>query len=190
MVEVIQLHVREYEHDRSPGAIGASGAIGGALGGLLMGLFAMLHAAAAGLGVAHPLRLIAAVAYGGDALVSGSAPLAGLTIHLAISIVLGMLFAFVARSATDLRTSMFLGAVFGAAVWLVMTLAILPIVDPVLRDHARTMPVLWFVGHLIFGLSVGVSPLFRRTSARKLVRKPSASSTTSRSTERRAPASS
>ncbi len=141
----------------SRGYAAGGGVVAGLIGGIVLAI----------------ILAIVQVAYGGDIWVAlkgastpflheraaqpgfdGPAVALGLVIHFAISIVWGVLFALIAfglsRGATVLA-----GAVWGVVVWLVMYYVVLPAVG--LAQVARSQPIVnAVVGHVIFGLAVGL----------------------------------
>lgn len=126
------------------------GLIGGAIGGVLMGAFAMIVMAITGDGFFHPLELIGSIWWG--AATTGAAVIVvGLLTHLAVSLVLGLLYAYLFPFAKV--DPLVQGVVYAAVVWFVAQIVVLPQVASYVSDG---FPVWQFVlAHLVFGLSLG-----------------------------------
>ena len=85
-----------------------AGALAGLIAGIVMTIVSMIVAATTGAGASMPLRGIAAALYGVDALVGGRGILlVGLMIHLAVSVVAGLVFAGIVG---NVRTGVSFGA--------------------------------------------------------------------------------
>ncbi len=142
------------------------GAVAGIVAGLVFALFEILVAVATQSAPAFfvPLRLVGTMLLGPDAftpsfsLVSPGA--AGLTVHLALSLVYGAMFgALVALSPSrtlDSQTGLAIaGTLFGLALWLANFYVIAPAIFP---DYANPAPLVQFVAHTaFFGTALGVA---------------------------------
>ena len=152
--------------------VASSGALAGLAGGLAMAFYLMLYSEFWGAGIGLPLRLIAATFFGVDALIGGAGVvLVGLVLHLAVAVVLGILYALIPRPTTTTFHSLLGGIGFGVAVLIVSTFLVLPAADPVLRARVSLTPMAWFLSHAIYGALMGalVMPLRRRFGAAPLV---------------------
>lgn len=161
-----------YEHEHyipeprmSWGAIAVWGAAGGLLGGVAMMLLMMVAAAARGHSLFQPLYLIAATFHPSWASLSGVAALpilAGIVAYLVIAVILGAVFAlvwrFIVPQPLTAAATVIAGMIWGVAVYIVMSFAVLPVVDePLARAVlAPTLLVWWLLGHLIFGAITGL----------------------------------
>lgn len=142
------------------GRILGGGALGGVIGGIVMAMFAMGVAAMKHLGYLMPLKLIAATLFGTEALRGGAGVLlVGLMIHMVASVAWGIIFAAVFRKELSPSNGIPIGAGFGIFVWAVMTFVVLPLVNPIMRESVSMMPGGWFIGHVLFGMGVGLAPL-------------------------------
>ncbi len=141
----------------------ATGAVAGVLGAVAFALCAMVESAAAGQGFWGPIKLLAARGFGWNAF-PGSAGvlLLGVVFHLFIGAVLGMAFGALTRKVTSWGASLAAGLAFGVVVWALMTWLVLPTLDAPLSAWARSVPVLWFLDHLVFGLVLGLAPSLRK----------------------------
>jgi hypothetical protein len=144
--------------------IGA-GVVAGIIGGMLMAMIMMMATAAGGMGLFAPLRLIAAMFYGKDAMTAGGPLLVGLMVHMMNSMVFGVLFAWIVGRRLAAFPALMAGVTFGVAIWAVMTFGGLPMLNPMMRERVAMMPVAWFVAHLAFGMGVGSAPALRRRFA-------------------------
>jgi uncharacterized membrane protein YagU involved in acid resistance len=87
----------------------------------------MAYSSATGAGATMPLKELGALVYGVEALVAGSmAMLAGASIQLGFSIVLGMLFALFISRRTSIIATLFAGIMVGIVIWVAMELVVLP----------------------------------------------------------------
>ena len=81
------------------------------------------------------------------------AVIAGLMGHMMNSVILGLLFAFViAPRFKSLIGQVVVGMMYGAVVYAVMALVVVPFVDPVM---ANLNAVVFFLGHLMWGVALG-----------------------------------
>ena len=146
----------------------AAGTADGILSAILMMGFMMAYSSATGAGVTMPLKALGALVYGVEALVAGSmAMLAGAGIQLGFSIVLGILFALFTSRRTSIVAALFAGIVVGIVIWVAMELVVLPYMNPAMAARIALMPMAYFVAHLLYGIGLGLTPLFIRTFSRK-----------------------
>ena len=146
----------------------AAGIVAGALGGILMIGCMMIYASVTDAGATMPLKALGAVVYGVEALVAGpTAMLVGALIQLALSIVIGILFALCMSRETSTVAAMFAGVVVGIALWAAMDLFILPRANPTMAARIALMPLGYFVAHVAFGIGLAMSPAFMRMFARE-----------------------
>lgn len=154
------------------------GAVAGIVAGLVMAMAAMIYAWSMGAGFWLPVRNIAAMWYGVDALVLGpEAPIVGVLTHMVNSAVFGIVFAFLIRSRPTTGIAFGGGLLFGVVIWALMTYFGLPAVNEVMYERTANMnPVWWFVLHLIFGGMLFVTPPFMQalSTSRTAERHPSA----------------
>ena len=146
----------------------AAGVADGILSAILMMGFMMAYSSATGAGVTMPLKALGALVYGVEALVTGSmAMMAGAGIQLGFSIVLGILFALCMSRRTSIVAALFAGLAIGIVIWVAMELVVLPYMNPTMAARIALMPMAYFVAHLLFGIGLGLTPLFIRTFSRK-----------------------
>ncbi len=121
-----------------------------------------------GSGVTMPLKVLGAFVYGVEALVAGSiAMLAGAGILLGFSIVLGILFALFTSRRTSIVAALFVGIAVGIVIWAAMDLLVLPSMNPTMAARVALMPVAYFVAYLLYGIGLGMTPIFVRMFSRK-----------------------
>jgi uncharacterized membrane protein YagU involved in acid resistance len=146
----------------------AAGIADGILSAILMMGFMMVYSSVTGAGVTMPLKALAALVYGVEALVAGSvAMLAGAGIQLGFSIVLGILFALFTSRRTSIVAALFAGIAVGIVIWVAMELIVLPYLNPTMAARIAPMPLAYFVAHLLYGIGLGMTPVFIRTFSRK-----------------------
>ena len=146
----------------------AAGIAAGALGGILMIGCMMIYASVTDAGATMPLKALGALVYGVEALVAGpTAMLVGVLIQLAISIVIGILFALCMSRETSTVAALFAGIVVGIALWAAMDLFVLPQANPTMAARIALMPLGYFVAHVAFGVGLAMSPAFMRMFARE-----------------------
>jgi hypothetical protein len=144
----------------------SAGIAAGTAGGLLMGLWAMAHAALEGFGVLFPLQLIAATFDGPAALVGGlGAAAAGLCLHLLVSVAVGVLFAAIVDRDATFGVALVGGTALALTALMVLTFAVVPLVNPTMQPRIGATPGSWFVQHLIFGVGLALAPALRRRLA-------------------------
>ncbi len=82
-----------------------------------------------------------------------AAVMVGLMGHMMNSVILGLIFAFViAPRFKSLIGQIVAGMMYGAVVYALMALAVVPLVDPVM---ANLNAVAFFLGHLMWGVALG-----------------------------------
>lgn len=146
----------------------AGGIAAGILGAILMMGFMMTYSSVAGAGATMPLKALGALVYGVEALVAGSmAMLTGAGIQLGFSIVLGIFFALFTSRRTSLAASLFAGIVVGIVIWVAMELLVLPFMNPTMAARIALMPLAYFIAHLLYGIGLGMTPIFIRTFSGK-----------------------
>lgn len=157
------------------------GVIGGMAGGLGMAMWMMIKAATAGQGFWTPLSLcMASFVYRGwaknmmDEMMmmqqqgkvmqpgfEGIHGLVGIVLHMAVSMMFGVIFAAVLSAGLGQRFgaagTVVAGLVCGVVIWLVMEYAVLPAINSLMANNIKDMVGTWvfFVAHLMFGLILG-----------------------------------
>lgn len=146
-----------------------AGALAGLLGGVAMALFATTYAAIAGIGATSPVTALTATVSRTDALPGASVVVVGCAIHLFVSIVFGVIFAYVTPKEVPLAPALAIGAFAGVTILVMMTWIVLPVVNPAARAHLMwgsapgTIPVAAaFVMHVVYGAGLGLAPSLRR----------------------------
>lgn len=141
-----------------PGNGVRAGLFAGLVGGLVLAVFRIATAVAAGGDAWQPLELAAAPLLGERALSPGfdlTALVLGLIIHFAIAAAWGATFGFFFHGLAA-RGTVIAGALFGIAVWFMMTYVALPLAN--LTEVAAGVPLRdALVGHVLFGLGVGIA---------------------------------
>jgi len=146
----------------------AAGIADGILSAILMMGFMMAYSSVTGAGVTMPLKTLGALVYGVEALVVGSmAMLAGAGIQLGFSIVLGILFALFTSRRTSIVAALFAGMVVGIVIWVAMELVVLPYTNPTMAARIALMPLAYLIAHLLYGIGLGLTPIFLRAFSRK-----------------------
>jgi hypothetical protein len=147
------------------------GAVAGLTSGLAMALWGMLTSIYHGVGLLSFFEMIGATFMGANAAEGGLGQAAyGFLIHAATSAGLGILFtAFLPQSATR-GFAAAAGLGFGMAALLAMTFVVTPIVNPVLRHTVEALPKSWLIQHALFGLTLGLVPLYWRSYSDEGVR--------------------
>ena len=145
-----------------------AGIAAGMLSAILMMGFMMTYSSVTGAGVTMPLKALGALVYGVEALVVGStAMLAGAGIQLGFSIVLGILFALFTSRRTSIVAALFAGMAVGILIWVAMELLVLPSMNPTMAARMALMPLAYFIAHLLYGIGLGMTPVFVRSFSRK-----------------------
>ena len=141
----------------------AGGIVAGILAAILMMGWMAACSSAIGEGLTMPLRAMGALVYGIEALVAGTPAIAvGLAIQLGFSIALGIVFGLLLSRRTSLVLALLLGILVGIVIWLAMDLYVLPFMDPTMAARIALMPMAYFVAHVLFGIGLGMTPLFIR----------------------------
>jgi uncharacterized membrane protein YagU involved in acid resistance len=149
-----------------------AGAIAGMLGGVMMAMFTMLATATyLHMGFFTPLYVIASPLAGPQSMMTamhggtfyfalGPAVL-GLVVHMMWSALWGIIFGLIA-SGLHLRgaAAVIGGMVYGVLVMLVMSFIVAPIVGAPNFFQLLGWPT-WTIGHVLFGMVVGLWPVLR-----------------------------
>ena len=166
--DAANLHASGFVYRASVGARFAAGIAAGILGAVLMLGFMMTYSSVTGVGVTVPLKALGALVYGVEALVAGSmAMLAGAGIQLGFSIVLGILFALCMSRRTSIIAALFAGLAIGIVIWVAMDLFVLPSMNPTMAARMALMPLAYFIAHVLYGIGLGMTPVFVRRFSRK-----------------------
>lgn len=148
---------RTYSAGRRAGA----GIFAGAIAGIVMALVAMVRAQVLGLGFWLPMKLVAALFWGVEALIGGSGVIiVGIVIHLVVAGFAGMLFGLVLGNRLTTSGALVLGVIYGMAIWAFNTWAVLPVLNQVMLDRQMIAPGWWFIYHLIYGALLLLMPGF------------------------------
>jgi hypothetical protein len=149
----------------------AAGSIAGILAAILMMGSLMAYSGTIEAGVWMPLKTLAGLVYGVEALVAGSvAIITGAGIQLGFSVALGILFGLATMGRTSMILALFAGVSIGIAIWVAMELYVLPFLDPIMAARIALMPIAYFVAHVLFGVGLGITPLLVRALSRRRVR--------------------
>ena len=125
---------------------------------IVMGMIQMIYEAVAGLGFWSPVVLIAATVMRSLQQVGAHVPVAampvilGLMGHMINSMILGMIFAMIARGGQSRISLTMLGMVYGIIVFAVMWFLIVPLIDPIMKELNA---VAFVVAHLMWGAVLG-----------------------------------
>lgn len=140
-------------------AVLACGSATGLLAGTIMGMVTMIHAGTVGLDPFGPIRQVAAAWYGIDALIGGEGIIGvGVLTHLAVSMVLGVVYAALGPRRGGPLVGLVSGLAFGTAVWAVFSWVLLPLADPIMHERVRLFPSAWYLLHLMFGAMLSPAP--------------------------------
>lgn len=144
-----------------PDIVGLGGAIAGLIGGLAMAIVGAIISASLGGDIWLEAKQIAAVVYGPAAAAqpgfAAGPVLVGTLLHLIVSTALGALFSIVTRRifhlTSEFGTLLMAGLIYGMLIWLVSYFAVLPLINPLLRE---TYAPGFIVQHLVYGAVTGL----------------------------------
>jgi hypothetical protein len=155
-------------HDIGVGDTVVAGTLAGLVGGACFALLAMGSAIMGGGDILSPFRLTGAAFIGSGALESGvGVGVYGFLVHIAASVVWGILFAAILPRDASVGAALVAGLVYGLIVMLVMTYLVLPVVNPVMREAVvGTTP--FVMEHLIYGASLAIVPMLRQRFAARM----------------------
>ncbi len=150
--------------------------LAGLAASLVMGMFEMLYEAVAGAGFWSPVTLIAATILRnlqGIATPVSLQPvpvLLGLMGHMMNSVILGVVFALLIAPRLRARNALLTaGVVYGAAIFVVMWFAIVPLVDPVML---KLNGLAFGIAHVMWGAVLGAALAWQEHGASELHRAP------------------
>jgi hypothetical protein len=132
----------------------------GLIASIVMGMIEMVYEAVAGGGFWSPVVYIAGTVLRDLQTVAVPVPflavpvVVGLMGHMMNSVILGVVFSvLIATRLRGVGETAFAGAVYALAVFFVMWLAVLPLVDPVML---RLNPVVFAIAHIMWGAALGL----------------------------------
>jgi hypothetical protein len=133
--------------------------LAGLAASLVMGMFEMLYEAVAGAGLWSPVVFIAATVLRSLQGIATPVPfqpvpvLLGLMGHMMNSVILGVVFALLIAPRLGTRNALLIGGVvYGAAIFVLMWFAVVPLVDPVML---KLNGPAFAVAHVMWGAVVG-----------------------------------
>jgi hypothetical protein len=136
-----------------------AGVIGGALGGIAMTAVAVLYGFSSGRGVWLPVNLIGAtivreLQIAPPEQLSAFNPIAlivGLTLHMALSIGLGFVFALLLPTFPG--SPLLWAIIIGPLLWALASILILPLLNPVMAQNVDRLS--FFVAHVVYSIVLG-----------------------------------
>jgi hypothetical protein len=157
-------------HVPRPGGVFSAGCRAGLFSGSISLILGCILSAAMGMGVDTPLRLVAGVRYGVNALILGpSALITGAVLYFTACCLLGIVFAGFVKGSSTRRSAFWTGLVYGFAIWAMTTYALLPAIDPVMSARVALTPGVWLLQCLIFGGLLYQTPVLRRRAAQRVL---------------------
>lgn len=148
-----------------------AGVITGVFAGSMMMVFMVLYSGGIGAAYWLPPKLIDAMSDGVVALVGGpGVVVAGLAIHLIVSVVWATLFALLMDRRWSALTAMAHGILYSFAVWAIMTYLVMPWANPTMNPRIHAMMGMWICAHVIFGACLAIAPPLRRALFGQTVR--------------------
>ncbi len=146
--------------------IGIAGLVAGLVGASLMGVFLIIVTWWRDLGALSTFGAMSALFQKeGPVPTGGWAILLGMAVHGAFSVALGVLYAALVKPTTRPLPSVIGGMLLAVGVGVLMTAALLLVVDPTLRALALRFPTGWLGAHIAFGLCLGLVTQTRQTVA-------------------------
>lgn len=132
------------------------GVVAGVVAGVVMAAYLVLAAVLQELEPFTALTPMGATFRGADAAAGGAgALLFGVSLHLAVSALFGLIFALALPRDFTPGSSAFLGIGFAFVVMGFMTSLVVPPVNPVLEDSFHDLGGSWVIAHALFGLTTG-----------------------------------
>ena len=130
------------------------GAVGGLIGGMVMAMVAMLYTLVAQGDLLAPLKQMGATFFRSDSGSAGSL-IAGLMLHMMMSVALGIIFALIVRGrATGFGQLIVAGMIFIAVEWAIARFVVLPIVDqPLVATFGASGGI---IAHAMYGAVLGL----------------------------------
>lgn len=121
--------MRGTRHYEDTGTWIRHGAVGGLIGGMVMAMVAMLYTLVAQGDLLAPLKQMGATFFRSDSGSAGSL-IAGLMLHMMMSVVFGIVFALIVRGRATGSGPLFVaGMIFIAVEWAIARFVVLPLVD-------------------------------------------------------------
>jgi hypothetical protein len=129
------------------------GALGGLIAGIVMAMVAMMYTLVAQNDVLAPLKQMGATFFPLDS-GSGISLLAGLMLHMVMSIIFGIAFALiVVNRASGYAPLVIAGVIYVASEWAIARFVVLPVLDPPLVTTFGAIGGI--VAHMMFGIVLG-----------------------------------
>lgn len=133
------------------------GVVGGIIGGIAMGLTAMLSSLVLGKGLLEPIILTgyAFQPYVSNPEMSGSIFFKAVAIHMAISLLGGLIFIFAANTFLNRKHLWFWGIVLGGFMWSLAILGGIQTLNSTMAAHLNMNHIGFFLGYLAYGAVLG-----------------------------------
>ena len=137
-----------------------AGITGGALGGVAMIVVALIYGIASGQGVWLPVNLIGATIVRNLQIASPEqlasfnlvALIVGLTLHMGLSIGLGLIFALLLPTFPG--SPLLWAIIIGPLLWALASVLILPLLNPVMAQYVDHLS--FFVAHVVYSIVLGL----------------------------------
>lgn len=141
-----------------------AGAVAGLVAGIAMSMVAMFRAWSTGMGFWLPVKNIAAMWFGVDALLGGVGTiLVGMMTHMVVSIGWGAVFGLFMGRRRTIGAALLVGLVYGTAIWFVMTYIGLPLVNETMLERVQMQPWWWLGFHWVYGMVLALTPPLARS---------------------------
>jgi hypothetical protein len=136
-----------------------AGLIGGAWGGIAMIVVALIYGVSSGQGIWLPVNLIGATVVRSLQVASleqlqtfnAITLLVGLTLHLVLSISIGLIFALLLPTLPG--SPLLWAVIIGPLLWALVSVLILPLLNPVMAQYVEHTS--FFVAHVAYSLVLG-----------------------------------
>jgi len=133
-----------------------AGPVAGIAGGLVMAGYLVIAAVALGMEPLTALAPMGATLRSPDTIGGGAGwVLFGLSLHLAVSAVVGLIFAVIVPRDHTPAVAAFLCVGLTFAVMAFMTSVVVPAVNPVLQASFHGLGGSWVIAHVLFGATAG-----------------------------------
>jgi hypothetical protein len=168
----------EYQVPRSRiGGYARYGMSAGVVSGLLSTFIAMTLSYFFREGFYLPLNAVAAGWFGPRALIGGTVMgLIGMFTILIVAMVWGACFGMIVGleggDAKPFIVRLIIGVLLGVLSWLLLTFLVLPWGNPVMGSIVARMQGAWFIGNLVFGAFLAVTPVLLRSENPEIAREP------------------
>lgn len=138
----------------------AAGTVMGVLGGIVLLSVPMFASYLSDSGAFAPLRLAASLGRHIPADPTTAETFAGFVLTMGVCIFCGALYGALCNRQGSTGGAIPFGALYGVAIYMGLTYAVLPVANPLFFDEVHGRPGIWMLAAALYGFVVGFAPIY------------------------------